>query len=127
MALSFDANHLKSIQRRGTAAYYTQRLRVARKDFMHSLQIEYSDTIKDYLLKVNQGIEKIKVEAYEKLKRKVMYSSGIEYHKGDDVDVAKKTGVNEFKARAVKIEIKEMNLDPSLVKAQEEKEQVLLK
>lgn len=26
-ALIFDANHLKSIQRRGTAAYYTQRLR----------------------------------------------------------------------------------------------------
>jgi hypothetical protein len=51
---------------------------------MHSLSIEYSDTIKDYLVKVNQGIEKVKAEAYEKLKRKVMYSSGIDYHKGED-------------------------------------------
>lgn len=41
-AIKWDPNHLKSIQRRGTAAYYTQRLRQARKDFMHSLSIEYS-------------------------------------------------------------------------------------
>lgn len=41
-ALSHDGNHLKSIQRRGTAAYYTGRLRIARKDFMHSLTIDPS-------------------------------------------------------------------------------------
>jgi len=41
-AIKFDPNHLKSIQRRGTAAYYTQRYRQARKDFMHSLTLEFS-------------------------------------------------------------------------------------
>ena len=86
MALSIDANHLKSIQRRGTAAYYTQRLRQARKDFMHSLSIEYSETTKDYLVKVNQGIQKVKLEAYDKIKKKVAYSSGVDYHKGEDND-----------------------------------------
>mgnify|MGYP006098574417 CR=1 FL=1 len=111
MALSIDANHLKSIQRRGTAAYYTQRLRQARKDFMHSLSIEYSDVTKDYLVKVNQGIQKVKLEAYDKLRKKVTYSSGIDYLKGEDNDQAKSNGVNDFKNKAVKIEIKEMNLD----------------
>jgi hypothetical protein len=45
------------------------------------------------------------------LKRKVLYSSGIDYHKGDDVDDAKRNGINNFKSQAVKIEIKEMNID----------------
>jgi len=43
LAIKFDPNHLKSIQRRGTAAYYTQKYRQARKDFMHSLTLEFSD------------------------------------------------------------------------------------
>jgi len=60
---------LKSIQRRGTAAYFTKRLRVARKDFMHSLSIEFSSQIQDYLRKVNEGISRIKLEAQGKLKR----------------------------------------------------------
>jgi hypothetical protein len=77
-------------------------------------------------MKVNQGIEKVKGEAYEKLKRKVMYSSGVDYHKGEDADVAKRDGINDFKRRAVKIEIMEMNLDPKL-KENTAKEQVLLK
>jgi hypothetical protein len=45
------------------------------------------------------------------LKRKVLYSSGIDYHKGEDVDDAKRNGINSFKSQAVKIEIKEMNID----------------
>ena len=68
-ALSHDPNHMKSIQRRGTSAYYTNRLRVARKDFTHSLSIDFSTQIAEYLIKVNKGIEKVKFEAYEKLKR----------------------------------------------------------
>ena len=53
---------------------------------MHSLSIEYSDTTKDYLMKVNEGINKVKLDAYDKLKKKVVYSSGIDYHKGEDND-----------------------------------------
>lgn len=98
---------------------------------MHSLSIEYSDTINDYLKKVNQGINKIKLEAYDKLKKKVVYSSGVDYHKGEDNDQAKMNGVNEFKSRAVKIEIKEMNLDAKQLAQDQinkiQKDQVLLK
>lgn len=41
----------------------------------------------------------------------MLYSSGIDYHKGEDVDDAKRNGINNFKSQAVKIEIKEMNID----------------
>jgi hypothetical protein len=54
---------MKSINRHGTAAYYTNRLRIARKDFSHSLSIEFSTQIAEYLMKVNKGIEKVKFEA----------------------------------------------------------------
>ena len=111
MALVHDPNHLKSIQRRGTAAYYTSRLRIARKDFMHSLTIEYTTQIADYLVKVNQGIEKVKFEAYEKLKRQVLYSSGVDFTKGDTPDEARKMGAQEFRAIATKLTVVEMNLD----------------
>lgn len=51
-ALKYDPSHLKSIQRRGTSAYYTGRFRQARKDFMHVLSIEYTPLFDDYLQKV---------------------------------------------------------------------------
>lgn len=57
-ALNYDANHLKSIQRRGTAAYYTQRLRQARRDFLRALALEYSEQISEYLKKVTEQIDK---------------------------------------------------------------------
>ena len=79
-ALKSDQNHLKSIQRRGTAAYYTQRMRQARKDFIHSLSIDYNSQFEDYLRKANTEIDKVKVEAYEKLKRKVQFNTGVDFH-----------------------------------------------
>lgn len=51
-ALKYDPSHVKSIQRRGTSAYYTGRFRQARKDFMHVLSIEYTPLFDDYLQKV---------------------------------------------------------------------------
>jgi import receptor subunit TOM70 len=42
-ALTYDPSHIKSLQRRATSAYYTKRLRQARKDFMHCLSIEFTD------------------------------------------------------------------------------------
>lgn len=98
---------------------------------MHSLSIEYSETTKDYLVKVNQGIQKVKLEAYDKIKKKVAYSSGVDYHKGEDNDQAKSNGVNDFKNKAVKIEILEMNLDAKQLAQDQiskiQKEQVLIK
>ena len=55
-AIQFDPNHLKSIQRRGTSAYFTSRLRRARKDFIHCLSLEYSQTFAGYLEIVNKKI-----------------------------------------------------------------------
>lgn len=67
---------------------------------MHSLSLEFSTQIADYLTKVNQGIEKVKFEAYEKLKRQVLYSSGVDFTKGDNPDESRKTGAMEFRAKA---------------------------
>jgi regulator of sirC expression with transglutaminase-like and TPR domain len=69
-ALKIDSNHLKSISRRGTARYYLGKLRLARKDFIRILLAEPSQLIADYLKKVDEKMEKLKVEAYEKMKRR---------------------------------------------------------
>ena len=110
-AIKVDPNHLKSIQRRGTSAYYTQRLRQARKDFMHSLSIEYSKQFVEYLEIVNKKIQNIKLEAQEKLKRKALFNSGISFFGEEDdqaqhhPDELKKRGMEKFKQRGLKIEI----------------------
>lgn len=127
LALSHDPNHMKSINRHGTAAYYTNRLRIARKDFNHSLSIEFSTQIAEYLIKVNKGIEKVKFEAYEKLKRQVLYSSGVDFTKGESQDEARKHGAMLFKDQAVKIKVKEMNLDEKILQEQAKKEEAVKK
>jgi hypothetical protein len=58
-------------------------LRQARKDFLHSLSLEYSSQITEYLKKVNDSIEKVKNESMQKLKRKVLFSSGIDFIPSD--------------------------------------------
>ena len=83
---------------------------------MHSLSLEYSELISDYLEKVNLGILKVKRESTEKLKRKVLFNSGIDFlptEKTGDThpDDVKKYGIEKFKQRGSKIEIIEMNLD----------------
>ena len=60
---------------------------------MHSLSIEFSSQINDYLLKVNKAIEKVKAESYAKLKRRALFNSGIDFHSRQDVDESKKVGV----------------------------------
>jgi len=111
---------LKSIQRRGTAAYYTQKYRQARKDFMHSLTLEFSAQFVEYLKIVNEKIANHKKEAHLKLKRKVLFNAGVDFY-GDGVeglhpDDAKKRGGEDFKRQGRKIEITEMNLDMRLLK-----------
>ena len=60
---------------------------------MHSLSLEYSSQMTDYLLKVNKAIEKVKSEAYEKLKRRALFNSGVNFHSEEDPDESKKIGV----------------------------------
>jgi hypothetical protein len=41
----------------------------------------------------------------------VLYSSGVDFTKGDTQDEARKAGALEFRAKATKIQVVEMNLD----------------
>lgn len=125
-ALTYDPSHLKSIQRRGTASYYTGRFRQARKDFMHSLSIEYSSQFTDYLNKVIAQIEKSKVSANEKLVRQCYFNSGVNFHGSKDPDVAKKAGINAFKQSATQIDVVEMNLDQEQIKMMKAKKEEML-
>jgi len=43
---------------------------------------------------VIKAIEKVKSEAYEKLKRRALFNSGINFHSHEDVDESKKIGVD---------------------------------
>jgi hypothetical protein len=40
----------------------------------------------------------VKFDAYEKLKRQVLYSSGVDFTKGESQEEGRKTGAMEFKA-----------------------------
>jgi len=131
-AIKYDPNHLKSIQRRGTAAYHTKRLRQARKDFLHSLSLEFSQQFAEYLQKVNQQIEKAKQDGMERLKRQVLFNSGVDFHGSKDdkdmhPDEIKRRGCEEFKRKSLKITIQEMNIDQALLKQQQEKKEEFLK
>lgn len=83
--------------------------------------------IAEYLIKVNKGIDKVKNEAYEKLKRQVLYQSGVDFTKGENQDEARKHGAMLFKDQAKKIEIVEMNLDQKVIQEQAKKEEAIKK
>ena len=54
----------------------------------------------------------MKVEAYEKLKRKVQFNTGIDFHTVEgDVDESKRVGAEGFRRVGQKMEVIEMNLD----------------
>lgn len=135
-ALKFDPNHLKSIQRRGTAAYYTGRLRQAKKDFIHSLKIEPSKLFTEYLDFVEKKILKSKTEALDKLRRQPLYNSGVDFHgtscseemqASTHPDEFKRMGAEEFKRKGQRIIIQEINLDEKLQSKKQERKQEVLK
>ena len=66
---------MKSLQRRGTARYYLGKLRESQRDLVASLHIESNSIVAGYLKKVSEKLEKIKFEAYEKMKRKSMFTN----------------------------------------------------
>jgi tetratricopeptide (TPR) repeat protein len=69
-ALSLDPEHIKSLQRRGTARYYLGKLRGASKDFDKAQQLQFSQQIAEYQKKVAEKLEKLKFEMIEKMKRR---------------------------------------------------------
>ena len=69
-ALEIDAEHVKSLQRRGTARYYIGKLRGAARDFERAQQIQFSQQIQEYQKKVFEKLEKLKFEMIEKMKRR---------------------------------------------------------
>lgn len=51
--------------------------------------------------KANAWIDKVKLEAYEKLKRKVQFNSGIDFHSVEtDFDESKRIGAERFRRSA---------------------------
>ena len=50
-ALQIDSKHIKSLQRRGTARYYLDKIRDAIRDFRQVLVLEDNKLIVEYLIK----------------------------------------------------------------------------
>ena len=69
-ALMIDQEHLKSLQRRGTARFYLGKYRQSGKDFQKAQSINPSAQIAEYQKKVAEKMEKLKFELLEKMKRK---------------------------------------------------------
>ena len=58
--------------RRGTAAFYLKKYKQAKLDFLHALQLEPTNTqFAEYLKKTLEKLDKIKLESYEKMRRRV--------------------------------------------------------
>lgn len=76
---------------------------------MHSLSLEFSAQFVEYLNIVNEKIANTKKEAHLKLKRKVLFSAGVDFYgegeEGLHPDDAKKRGSEDFKRRGRKIGI----------------------
>lgn len=94
---------------------------------MHTLSLEFSSQFSEYLKQVEDQIKKIKAESITKLKKKVVYGSGIDFlgstvqdkHDKHPDDFLRQ-GVQDFKRRSEQIEIKELNLDPKIIEQQKE-------
>lgn len=69
-ALGFEAEHLKSLQRRGTARYYLGKYRLSLKDFSLAQSLQFTQQIAEYQKKVLEKMDKIRTEMLEKMKRK---------------------------------------------------------
>lgn len=74
-ALLIDSAHVKSIGRRGTAAFYLARYKQAQADFVRGIQLEpQNKTFAEYLARTASKLQKVRAEAYEKLNRRVVFT-----------------------------------------------------
>ena len=69
-ALMIDSEHIKSLQRRGTARFYLGKYRQSVRDFQKAQSITPSPQIADYQKKALEKMEKLKFELIEKMKRR---------------------------------------------------------
>ena len=96
-ALKVDPTHQKSLSRRGTAAYYLQDFKQARRDFQSVLAREPGNKqFQSYLEKSEERLRKIREEAYEKMTRSVMFTDLVQMG---------------FEEQATTVFVSEMNLD----------------
>ena len=102
---------------------------------MHSLRIEPSKQFTEYLDHVEKKIQKSKTEALDKLRRQPLFNSGVDFHganaspeeqRATHPDEFKRMGAEEFKRKAQKIVIQEINLDEKLQPKKQEQAQVIL-
>lgn len=74
-ALQIDYQHIKSLGRRGTAAFYLKKYKQAKLDFLRGLQLEpLNNTFAEYLKKTLERLEKVKLEQYEKMHRRTAFT-----------------------------------------------------
>ena len=74
-AVTLDPTHVKSLGRRGTAAYHLHDYKQAKRDFLQALDKEPTNAqFKHYMSKTEEKLRKIKAEAYEKMTRSVMFT-----------------------------------------------------
>lgn len=70
-----DPTHVKSLGRRGTAAYYLGKIKEAMRDFVEIITLEPKNVqFVEYLKKCEERLQKIRDEAYEKMQRRVMFT-----------------------------------------------------
>jgi len=109
-ALERDPHHLKSLGRRGTASFYLKKFKDAYSDFMKVIELDPENKgFMEYLKSCEERLLQIKREAYERMKRRVVFG-----------DVAEE----EFGKVATRIPVTELHLDiersEELVKSKEE-------
>jgi len=96
-AVTLDGTHIKSIGRRGTAAYHLGKYRLAKRDFETALLKDPANKqFVLYLEKAVDKLKKIKTEAYEKMTRSVMFTDLVQLG---------------FEEQATSVYVAEMNLD----------------
>ena len=67
-ACMLDPAHVKSLGRRGTAAYYLGKIKEAMRDFVEIITLEPKNVqFLEYLKKCEERLQKIRDEAYEKM------------------------------------------------------------
>ena len=75
-AVLIDPSHVKSIGRRGTAAYYLGKIKQAKIDFITALQLDPQNIgFLEYIQKTDQRLQKLKSEAMEKIERRMMFTN----------------------------------------------------
>ena len=87
-ALQLDPVHVKSLGRRGTACYYLDKFRQAKRDFVVALGLDPNNKqFREYLKKTDERLNKIRGEAYERMVRRATFTDLTELMTERDADL----------------------------------------